>query len=64
MSYINEFKGLIELLRNQGVDSYACKGRSRMAVDFWFLISACFFCISWVSSSFGWGIGKKNSRTS
>lgn len=45
MSYISEFKGLIELLRSQGVGSYASKGRSRVAVDFWSLISACPFVL-------------------
>ena len=44
MSYINAFKGFIEVLRNQGVDSYVCIERSRVAMDFWF---SCSFVMGW-----------------
>ena len=49
MSYINAFKGFIEVLRNQGVDSYVCIERSRVAMDFWF---SCSFVLGWPKSSF------------
>lgn len=41
----NDFIGCLEFLRNQGKGSYVCIGRSRVAVDFWYLSSVCSFVL-------------------